>query len=161
MGGNTGEILRRPAVPPPIRVRRNVVTLPANDPIVTFYGSAIAAMRLKPMSDPLSWRYQAAIHDYVRSEDPFAQASDLPFPADSTTFWRNCEHHDWFFLPWHRIYLHHFEKMILSEVIKQGGPTDWALPYWNYSGSQANAKIFPEAFRSGPLFVRQRDPDAN
>lgn len=113
------------------------------------------------MSDPTSWRYQAAIHDYVRGEDPLAEPSDLPLPADEATFWRACEHRNWFFLPWHRMYLHHFEMMVLHEVIRLGGPTDWALPYWNYSSGGASARLLPEAFRSGPLFVPRRDANAN
>jgi len=164
MGGGTGGIVRRPAVPGPVRIRRSVLSLPANDPILVFYGSAIAAMKTKRISESSSWRYQAAIHDYIRADDPLAVPSDLPLPADSTTFWSTCEHRGWFFLPWHRMYLHHFEMIVLSEVIKQGGPTDWALPYWNYSASDPNAKLLPEAFRQGSgtgLFVPGRDPNAN
>lgn len=159
--GNTGEIVRRPAVPRPIRVRRNVLSLPPNDPILDFYGQAIDQMKAKPLSDPTSWRYQAAIHDYVRAEDPLQQPSDLPLPPDAATFWRACEHRAWFFLPWHRMYLHHFEMMVLNEVIRLGGPTDWALPYWNYSAADPNSRLLPEAFRSGRLFVRQREVRAN
>jgi tyrosinase len=58
------------------------------------------------------------------------------------------------------MYLHHFERMIMDHVARLGGPTDWALPYWNYSRSAAD-RILPEAFRSGDLFVAQRDPEAN
>lgn len=162
-------VLRRPATPPPIRIRRNVSGLSASDPIVTFYGRAIGEMKLKPISDPLSWRYQAAIHDYVPSEDPFRSASDvLPSSSDQTRFWRACQHGSWFFLPWHRMYLHHFEKMIMGHVARLGGPSDWALPYWNYSAS-ANAARLPEPFRDrnlpdgspNHLFVNERDPRAN
>lgn len=62
-----GGIIRRPAVPPPVRIRQNINNLALNDPIVVFYSKAIGAMLNKvnkPLSDPLSWRYQAAIHDY-------------------------------------------------------------------------------------------------
>jgi tyrosinase len=162
MGGNAGGIVRRPAVPRPIRIRRNAANLPANHPILAFYGSAINAMKAKPLSDPTSWRYQAAIHDYVRADDPFAISGET-IPSDSGTFWAACEHHGWFFLPWHRMYLHHFEMIVLSEVIRQGGPTDWALPYWNYSAS-TSARILPAGFQQGSstgLFVDRRDPDAN
>jgi tyrosinase len=142
-----------------------VLSLKADDPILTFYGKAMAAMQAKPLSEPTSWRYQAAIHDYVRAADPNADdASDLPLPADSARFWRQCEHHGWFFLPWHRMYLHHFEMIVLSEVMKQGGPEDWALPYWNYSASDANAQLLPKAFQQGSttgLFIPRRDPRAN
>src|SRR5262245_45446843 len=113
MGGNAGEILRRPAVPRPIRIRRNAVGMRPDDPILVFYGRAIDEMKKKPISEPTSWRYQAAIHDYIRTEDPLAIPADLDssgrLPSDSSTFWRVCEHTGWFFVPWHRMYLHHFE----------------------------------------------------
>ena len=161
MGRGAGGIVRRPAVPPPIRIRRNVLSLRADDPILVFYGRAIDKLKTRRISDFNSWRYQAAIHDYIRADDPNAVPGDLPLPADSTTFWSTCEHRNWFFLPWHRMYLHHFEMMCLHEVLDQGGPTDWALPYWNYSSGDANARLLPEAFRQGALFVRNRDANAN
>jgi tyrosinase len=164
MAGNTGTIVRRPAVPAPIRVRRSALSLPANDPIFIFYGRAIAQMKTRPLSKSTSWRYQAAIHEYVRAQDPLAVPDDLPLPSDATTFWGVCEHQGWFFLPWHRMYLHFFEQIVLHEVIQLGGPTDWALPYWNYSASDPAAKLLPPAFQQGSstgLFVPRRDPNAN
>ena len=38
-------VLKRPATPPPIRIRKNVGTLSASDPVITFYGKAIAEMK--------------------------------------------------------------------------------------------------------------------
>lgn len=175
-------VVSRPAIPPLVRIRRSVLSLPANDPIITFYGRAIGEMKLKLIGDPLSWRYQAAIHDYPFPDttladrqltptnpdgDPSASASDV-LPVDRATFWRRCQHNSWFFLPWHRMYIHHFEKMIMSHVARLGGPTDWALPYWNYSATDA-ARLLPAPFRSrtlpdgstNHLFVSQRDLLAN
>ena len=171
----SGGVLSRPAVPPPVRVRRNILNLPVNDPIIVFYGRAIAEMKRKLIGDPLSWRYQAAIHDYPtgaslaerQAEDPFATAADV-LPADQGTFWRQCQHFSWFFLPWHRMYLHHFEKIIMSHVERLGGPNNWALPYWNWDGPEGPGRL-PTAFRNptladgspNQLFVAQRHPDAN
>lgn len=166
-------VIRRPAVPPPVRIRRNINTLGVNDPIVTFYDKAIGAMKGKAISDPLSWRYQAAIHDYPtpdatladRSDDPLAKATDV-LPADRGTFWRQCQHFSWFFLPWHRIYLHHFEKIVMDQVALLGGPKDWALPYWKWDGPEGIGRI-PVALRDPSLgglpnlFIKERDPDAN
>ncbi|HEU0121500.1 MAG TPA: tyrosinase family protein [Bryobacteraceae bacterium] len=175
---SSSKVRTRPAVPSPIRIRRNVVTMAANDPVLVFYGRAIGEMKTLPIADPLSWRYQAAIHDYPapgsdltarQLQDPFADASDvLPSDADRTRFWGVCQHASWFFLPWHRMYLHFFEKIVLRHVVRLGGPADWALPYWNYSTSDA-ARRLPEAFRSptladgsvNHLFVGERDPRAN
>jgi tyrosinase len=154
-----------------------VNNLSPNDPILTFFGKAIERMQAKPLNDPLSWRYQAAIHDYpVRDgtladrqrQDPLAQASDV-LPSDRGTYWRQCQHGSWFFLPWHRMYLHYFEKIVMSLVANMpGGPKDWALPYWNYSAS-ATAALLPAAFRSPTqpdgsrnfLNIAQRIPQAN
>jgi tyrosinase len=148
------------------RTRKNVLSLPASDKTLYWYGKAVAAMKKKPLSDPTSWRYQAAIHDYTASRDPLRSAKDKkPSKADQNKFWMQCQHGSWFFLPWHRMYLHFFEQIVLAEVTAQGGPSDWALPYWNYSAS-ASAAILPEAFRHpkgahNPLYVSQRDSNAN
>src|SRR5262249_25604464 len=102
------------------------------------------------INDPTSWRYQAAVHDYNRPNDPNAKPNDpLPAPADQKTFWAQCQHGSWYFLPWHRMYLAYFEQVIAATVRKLGGPADWALPYWNYSDSaNPNAKKLPPAFRA-------------
>lgn len=180
--------MRRPAVPPPVRIRRDVNNLSPSDPIVTFYEKAIFEMQKgNKLDDPLSWRYQAAIHDYSRNlanvdsrrndpinPDPFASSSDI-LPSDRDTYWRQCQHAGWFFLSWHRMYLHFFEKTIMSIVAKlPDGPTDWALPYWNYSVS-ASAALLPAPFRNptipdpvapgktrrNALYVAERTPNAN
>jgi tyrosinase len=151
------------------KTRANVWKLPATDDTLLWYGRAVAAMRARAVNDPLSWRYQAAIHDYDSSSDPLAAPDEvLPSSADQEAFWRQCQHGSWFFLPWHRMYLHHFESIVAAEVARQGGPADWALPYWNYSESDA-ASLLPDAFRNptmpdgtaNPLYVEQRDPSAN
>lgn len=182
-----GQIVRRPAVPSPVRVRRNVGTMGANDPILNFYRQAIGVMKSRPLSDPTSWRYQSAIHGYPRAigstnarlgrvapgagtdgPDPNAVDRDNPLPGDLNTFWRKCAHAGWFFLPWHRMYLHFFEKTILKIVVELlRGPSDWALPYWNYSVSESAALLPPPfgdpLFNGLPnhLFVAERTPNAN
>jgi tyrosinase len=175
--GNGG-VVRRPAVPPPVRIRQNINNLSPSDDIVVFYSRAIGAMKAKPISDPLSWRYQGAIHDYPFPDDTFADRRVTPqnrdrdplaidgetLPADRGTFWRQCQHNSWFFLPWHRMYLHHFEKMIMDQVALLSGPKDWALPYWKWDATDGIGRI-PVAFRSptladgsvNHLFVQQRN----
>ncbi len=174
----TSGILRRPAVPPPVRIRRDLFKLvAANDPTVDLYRRAIGVMKTRPLRDPTSWRYQAAIHDYPRDDggtpatqaaraaatqvrkndprnpDPFATDDDYtavggPLPPDRGTFWRKCQHGSWFFISWHRMYLHFFEQIIVNIVTTQlGGASDWALPYWNYSASAA-AALVPVPFQA-------------
>ncbi len=186
-----GGIVRRPAVPSPARIRRDVHNLGANDPIIKFYRDAIGVMknvRPKPLDVPTSWRYQSAIHGYPTAvgstnarrgaagldpgpdgPDPAAVDADNPLPGDRDTFWRKCAHSCWFFLPWHRMYLHFFEKTIMKIVAGlPNGPTDWALPYWNYSASP-EAALLPPPFRNqfmpdgspNHLWVSQRTLNAN
>ncbi len=167
---------RRPAVPPPVRIRRDVSKLPSSDRTLEFYEKAIAHMQTLGLDNPLSWRYQGAIHDYPqragridktllpnRPGDPNKLSKDT-FPADADKFWAKCEHGAWFFLSWHRIYLHFFEKTIAKIVASiLGGPKDWALPYWNVTSTP----LLPEPFRKpadptvNHLFVTQRSTRAN
>src|ERR1700687_6298953 len=94
-----------------VRVRKNVYKLTGGDwdPVITWYAKGIAEMQKRPISDPTSWRYQAAIHDYIRAADPNARPGDpLPSTNDQKTFWVQCQHGSWYFLPWHRMYLAYF-----------------------------------------------------
>jgi tyrosinase len=113
-------------------VRKDIWTLAPNDPIVTSYAKAVAAMRKRKPSDPTSWTYQAAIHG--------TQASSPPPLANQ------CEHKSWYFVAWHRMYLYYFEQIVRAAVVETGGPADWALPYWNYGLDGRNATL-PVPFR--------------
>jgi tyrosinase len=131
-----------------VRTRKDVWKLADWDPILLWYAKAIAKLQTRPINDPTSWRYQAAIHEYTRAKDPLAKPSEqLPSVAERKRFWNQCQHGSWFFLPWHRMYLGCFERIIMAAVVSLGGPDDWALPYWNYSDdSNANARKLPPAF---------------
>lgn len=154
-----------------IRTRKDVWKLAQWDPILLWYAKAIANMQSKQVDEPTAWRYQAAIHDYIIENDPNAQASDnLPSATAQRRFWMQCQHNSWFFLPWHRMYLAYFERIVGKTIVDLGGPSDWALPYWNYSdSSDPNAARLPLAFRArtlpdgsvNPLFVDQRNPGCN
>jgi tyrosinase len=139
-------------MPGTVRVRRNVWKLPGGDwdPTIDWYARAIAEMQTRQVNDPTSWRYQAAIHDYLRGSDPNAKPGDtLPSASDQQTFWAQCQHASWYFLPWHRMYLACFEQVVAATVQHLGGPADWALPYWNYSdAANPNARKLPPAFRA-------------
>lgn len=153
------------------RIRRNVWALVAdpNDKTLEWYGRAVGEMKKRPIADHRGWRFQAAIHDYVRQSDPLAMSTDvLPSAADRERFWNQCQHFSWFFLPWHRMYLHHFEQIVAAEVLALGGPADWTLPYWNYSTDVASRRL-PPPFRDptlpdgspNHLYVAERNPAAN
>lgn len=128
-----------------------------NDPkstnVLLWYARAIAEMKKRPINDPTSWRYQAAIHEYRRTRDPLKNPSDrLPGKSEQDKFWSRCQHTSWFFLPWHRWYLWYFEQIVAATVVKLKGPADWSLPYWNYSrGNDLDARRLPKAFTERSL----------
>jgi tyrosinase len=135
-------------------VRVDVWSLAANDPVITAYADAVAAMQAKPPSDPTGWAYQAAIHG-THAASPLAQ-------------WNQCRHGTWFFVSWHRMYLYFFERIVRAQVIANGGPNTWALPYWNYDGGGTHNTL-PLAFRDptradgspNPLYVARRKSAIN
>lgn len=135
-------------------VRRDVWSLDSDDEILTAYGDAVAAMKAKPHSDPTSWSYQAAIHGSLAAQ---------MLPA-----YNQCRHGGWYFVSWHRMYLYFFERIVRAQVEANGGPADWALPYWNYERGGLTNKL-PRAFRRrsrpdgtpNPLHVGRRAPGIN
>ena len=150
-----------------IRVRRDIWSLEAQQswhPIVDAYARAVDAMRQRDPQDPTSWAYQATVH-----------STRGPAPDE---FRNQCQHGSWFFLPWHRMYLHWFERMARDLVRTLPGIPDpvresWALPYWDYGrrgpATDGRYRTLPPSFRrrftpSGepnPLFVAERDPVVN
>ena len=108
-------------------VRRNIAELSAADDVIQAYGAAIRAMRALPPEDPRNWTRQARLHQ------------------------DHCPHANWLFLPWHRAYLHCFERICR----KLSGHADFALPYWDWSTSPSVPAVFwgePE----NPLFYSPR-----
>src|SRR4051794_26030169 len=138
-------------------VRRDIWNLEDEGPWHPFtraYALAIDVMKGRPASDPTSWDFQAAIHE----------------GRGQTGNWREqCQHFCWYFLPWHRMYLHWFEAIVRDAIgtlddVDQDVKDSWALPYWNYSRG-GNTASLPQAFleeeldgNANPLFVEERDP---
>jgi hypothetical protein len=139
-------------------IRRDIWDLESGpspwDPITLAYAKAVKALQARALTDPTSWTYQAAVHGRTGAVPPGAA-------------WNECQHGSWYFLPWHRMYLHFFERIVRAEVIAQGGPSDWALPYWNYD--TPGKRALPPAFRTpalpdgtpNPLFVTDRNASMN
>jgi tyrosinase len=134
-------------------VRREVGSLGPDDQTLAAYAAAVQVMQGRADSDPTSWAFQAAIHGTLASN---------PLPGQN-----QCQHATWFFVSWHRMFVFHFERIVRAAVIAAGGPTDWALPYWNPELGGAGAAI-PPAFRSpttngqpNPLYVSERAPGIN
>jgi len=123
-----------------VRIRKSVWSLPQGDPAITWYRRAVATLMQKPLTDPTSWQYLAAVHGVP---------SNIQTPPAAANFWDQCQHQSWFFLSWHRGYLAAFEAVIAKTIEGLGGPADWALPYWNYSeplASNKNARLMPPDF---------------
>jgi len=142
-------------------VRRSVWSLEATDAwdaVTSGYADAVAAMQARPVTDPTSWAFQAAIHGSYSPPPPGAA-------------WNQCQHASWFFFPWHRMYVYYFEQIVRQAVVAAGGPADWALPYWNYT-APGPANTLPPAFRQqtrqvngqpqpNPLYTTHRAPGVN
>lgn len=107
-----------------------------------WYAKGVRVMQGKPLDDPTSWGYQAAIHGLVNTPPP---------PGAP---WNECQHGSWYFTAWHRMYLYHFEAIVRAAVIDQGGPQDWSLPYWNYERND-------EALQIPPAFTQETLPDGS
>ncbi len=142
-------------------MRRDVLTMEPWGETLVWYARAVADMkaRPKPLDEPTSWQYQATVHGHIPE-------------SEKSEFWNQCQHGTSFFLPWHRGYIAAFEQIVRATVVKLGGPSSWALPYWNYSSkTDANARCLPRAFREpdlpppdggpNPLFVARRHAKAN
>lgn len=141
-------------------IRRDVNSSdPAALNAVDAYREAIGIMQARSPHDPTGWLFQADIHAWpgqfgVVSQDPQQEFQDvfppggIPGldPAENTRLealarmvWGTCPHGPPSFLPWHRIYIFLFEKIVQKTL---GDPT-WGLPYWNWTKD----RTLPLAFR--------------
>jgi tyrosinase len=143
------------------RVRRDVQSLLAEGDdgrrVLDDYARAIALMRERdsgsnPPADHLSWRFQAAIHGFPGLRPSLTHEK----------LWGSCRHNSWFFLPWHRLYLLAFERIVQFHLEDD----TWSLPYWDYTKpDDESSRLLPEPFRvpqeDNPLFTSERDPNIN
>jgi tyrosinase len=132
-----------PTTAPP-RIRKDISTLGAAE--IAALRRGVAVMKSRSATDPTSWAYQANIHGTV--DGPPQQA------------WSTCQHGNFHFLSWHRMYLAYFERILRAA----SGDDTLTLPYWNYAAPGQRA--LPEAFRlpadaTNALFVTERAPGAN
>jgi len=126
-----------------MRIRKNA-TAAAQD--LYWYGRAVTHLKayIVPGTGMWMWALQAGMHATVTVGGQQIQ----------------CVHGSWFFLPWHRAYLKAFEDVVAEAVVREGGPTDWALSYWDYGGNAATRAI-PAPFNQNghPLWVSGRNPN--
>jgi tyrosinase len=122
-------------------------------------------LQTRDLSDPSSWWFFAAIHGEYVTTNGFPGWGFLPAPPPVPTapqpsqsvwdlYWDQCQHQSWYFPPWHRGYLVALEAQVRAAVINLGGPSTWALPYWNYLGPG-------DEFNIPPAFTQQNLPDSS
>lgn len=125
---------------------RRAVSSPAAAPDIEVYAEGVRLMKERSGADkmdPIGWWYQSRIHG-----NPPATGWKPGEPED----WDQCRHGTWFFLPWHRIYLMQFERIIRTLT----GEQDWALPYWDYPDA-SHATVPPQFLdESSPLYDSTR-----
>jgi tyrosinase len=97
------------------RVRRAVSSMAGSDPDLEAYRRAIPVLRRSG-----AWQAQMALH------------------ADM----RHRHHSSWRFMPWHRLQLAWFEKL----VARASGKADFALPYWDWDDDR-----IPDTFLQGDV----------
>jgi hypothetical protein len=127
-------------------VRRNVYSL---DPTaILLIAAGVRAMKSRPASDPTSWEYQSRMHG-------IAMTNGLPKAIGPQA---NCQHGQFFFLAWHRMFIYYFERILR----KASGDPTLTLPYWNYSDVPEQA-VMPPAWRdpASPLYDSTRNPIYN
>ncbi|GJM32106.1 MAG: hypothetical protein DHS20C18_11070 [Saprospiraceae bacterium] len=118
-------------------VRRSIGDMPDNHPILLSYRKGVAAMKALAPDNPLSWTSQAGIHGRW-----CGGGSGLRVHGSTN------------FLPWHRAYLHAFERAIRHF----SGDPDFALPYWNWISHDRKVPAhFLDESPDNPLFHARRN----
>ncbi len=116
----------------PPKIRKSITELSPDARELATLKSAVTKMRdLNKSGDPKSWHAQATIHQ------------------------RRCPHENWWFLPWHRAYLHFFER--ICQVLSKDD--SFALPYWDWTRYPYIPAPFLE--QNGPLSNGTRDPESS
>ena len=133
-----------------VRVRQDIWSLSDSDPwhpTISWYEYAFRQLRDNvDTSDPFSLEAIANIHG--TNTDP----ADWPAAVGPST-WNACQHFSWYFLPWHRMYLHYYETILRTFIDAAQGPADWALPFWDYDPAR------PETLGLPPAFLQPQRPD--
>ncbi len=134
-----------------------------------WYAIGVKAMMARSLNDQASWWFFAAIHgEYVTAANnqpqfpgwayipgvPKVPTAPLPTNNVAETYWDQCQHQSWFFLPWHRGYLVALEAQLRADIIDHKGPSNWALPYWDYFGPA-------DEFDLPPAFAQKNMPDGS
>lgn len=135
-------------------VRKNVKNLGEDSQILKSYAKAIKAMKALGLDKQVSWCYQAAIHGRPGAASAFMGPCGKGETMDA---WRTCQHGNSWFLPWHRMYLYWFERI----VRKMSADDTWALPYWDWENDKSLPKPFQQGTGLTDLFAKGRNKTLN
>lgn len=130
-------VCRGPAPKPPTTggspVRYDLHSRAAIDPQLTRLAYGIGVMEARDPEDPTSWWFQIELHQ------------------------QQAQHNVYHFLPWHRMYLNSFER-ILQEA---AGVSPLVLPNWN--PDIPARRVLPLLFRAPgtPLSLAERNAEVN
>jgi tyrosinase len=95
-----------------LRIRRDVTSAAAQKDLDTLRRGVAAMKKLIASNpkDPRGWVLQAYLHG-------------------NCTQFTFCQHGNWYFPAWHRVFIYYFEQLIQYF----GNDPDFALPYWDWS----------------------------
>jgi tyrosinase len=131
----------------------NSGTLEGNSDLL-WYAIGVGKMMQRDITDPKSWWYFGAIHGDGPEWSGITAPPQVPaLPSPDLRGWNQCQHATWYFPPWHRGYLIALENQVREDIVSLGGPSTWALPYWDYFGPQ-------NQFDLPPAFSQQNFPPA-
>jgi len=146
----------QPAAPAPVK-RISIAEFAKDPKKLASLRKGVKKMRSLNSTDPRSWTFQANIHwrplfpVYVYqqanlSADPAKRlfGDDPGFTPEPNVF-NQCPHGNWLFLPWHRAYLHYFERILRWAA----EDPDLTLPYWNYC--DPDQRELPQVFREAKV----------
>ncbi|XP_008801177.3 polyphenol oxidase, chloroplastic-like [Phoenix dactylifera] len=131
----------------PLRVRRAAQEVIKDSEYMEKYTTAVRLMKGKPPDHPWNFYQQALIHCAYCNE-AYDQVGFLNPSVPIQV------HFSWLFLPWHRYYLHFYER-ILGKLIDDD---TFTLPFWNFDSD--DGMTMPEIFTadtSSPLYNENRD----
>jgi tyrosinase len=155
-----------------VTLHRHDVASSEGREMLGIFAEAVGKMMATADGDPRGWVFQWHIHA-VRDDRSKAAELVRLYPNSSDpdrilaeTVWDTCEAHFDplrvnFFLPWHRMHLISFERLVRSIT----GATHFTMPYWNYT--DPDRRSLPPQFRSPgdprwkPLFREDRNPGVN
>lgn len=146
---------------------RYEASTPQGQAMLQKYARAVSIMKNRGMGDPLSWTFAWYTH-WVRGDSTKAQQiAQLPAAQRSLAndMWNTCQNHGGFttedmFLPWHRMYVYFFERIVRGTL----GDQSFTLPYWNYNNNATAALPRPfiaPAIPGNSLWTASRNPGPN